>query len=98
VKQVGSGKATKMVEEAKVDTPAINALRGLLEDLAKETGGRVRIGRLKHEYPDGVPGETRQVIILPAVTDQIEIAVPAEVIEGEVVEPSDNGHSDPSTD
>ena len=73
-KQVGSGKKTRMIEEAKVDTPAISALRGIFEDLAKESGGRVRVDRHKHEFPDGVPNQ--QVFVLPEVRVRVSSEEP----------------------
>lgn len=95
-KQVGSGKNTRSVEEAKIDTPAIREFRGLLEDLAKETGGRVRIGKLSHEYPDGVP-QQNQIFILPAVDD--DEPEPVEMINVTPTTPllGDNGNPDGST-
>jgi hypothetical protein len=93
IKQVGSGKSTKQVEEAKIDTPAIQQFRGILEDLAKETGGRVRIGKIAHEYPDGTPTQN-QIFVLPTIQEQLEpepveiVTVPATPLIG------DNGNPD----
>ena len=88
VKQVGAGKATKMVTEAKVDTPAISALRGVFEDLAKESGGRVKISKRQHEFPDGIPAG-QVVFILPEPRDRSPVTpmLPlGDVVESEFVE------------
>jgi hypothetical protein len=66
VKQVGSGKNTRMVEENKMDVPAIQALRGLLDDLAKETGGRPKNVKHDHEISGEVTGKT--IFVLPEVS------------------------------
>jgi hypothetical protein len=91
VKQVGAGKQTKMVTEAKVDTPAISALRGIFEDLAKEVGGRVKISKRRHEFPDGVP-TGQMIFILPEprdrspVTPMLPLGDVGVIVESEFVE------------
>lgn len=69
VKQVGYGTATKMVEEEQTDVLTINALRGILADIATEVGGRTK--KVSHEFPDGVPGD-RSIFLLPPVAGAAE--------------------------
>lgn len=85
VKQVGAGKQTRMVEETKMDVGAIQALRGLLDDLAKETGGRPK--NVKHKHDVDVDGEIthKTIFVLPAV-DALpipEAEIDLNVIDGE---------------
>lgn len=40
VKQIGGGEFAERVDLVRFDTPLFDTLRGLLDDLAKETGGR----------------------------------------------------------
>jgi hypothetical protein len=85
VKQVGAGKNTRMVEESKMDVAAIQALRGLLDDLARETGGRPKNVKHAHELPDG-PMASQTIFVLPEVSS---LALPTpedEIIEGETRE------------
>jgi hypothetical protein len=42
VKQIGSGEFAERVDIERYNSPLINDIRGLLDDLAKETGGRVK--------------------------------------------------------
>jgi len=65
IKQVGAGKQTRMVEEHKMDVAAIQALRGLLDDLAKETGGRPKNVKHEHEVDGEVTHKT--IFVLPEV-------------------------------
>ncbi len=65
VKQVGAGKNTQMVEERQVDVNLISSLRGVLGDLAAETGGRAK--RVIAENQGGPLIENRTIFLLPAV-------------------------------
>jgi len=88
IKQVGSGKNTRMKEEKSVDTQAIQAFRGVLEDLAKETGGRPTVGKMKHEVEGEVTA--RNIFVLPDVAP-LPIPYTDEIIEGEFT--SGNGRN-----
>jgi hypothetical protein len=70
---------SKVAEEVRVDSIAIGALRGLLEDLARETGGRPR--NVKHRLPDGPLSKHSTIFVLPPVDGQGEIidVTPSEV-------------------
>lgn len=83
IKQVGAGKQTRMVEENKMDVAAIQALRGLLDDLAKETGGRPKNVKHEHEVEGEVTHKT--VFVLPEVAALPipEAEVDLSIIDGE---------------
>jgi len=48
VKSIGSGEFAERVDIERYNSPIIGDLRGLLDDLAKETGGRVKMQEVKH--------------------------------------------------
>lgn len=98
VKQVGAGKNTKMVEENKMDVAAIQALRGLLDDLAKETGGRPKNVKHEHEVDGEVTHKTIFVLPEVAALPIPEAEVDLNVIEGEARDvDSGNGRSETSS-
>lgn len=53
VKQIGSGDDAERVDLVRFNAPLIAQLRGVLEDLASETGGRQQ--RVEHSTKDGQP-------------------------------------------
>lgn len=61
----------RIAEEVQVDVLAINALRGILEDLARETGGRAK--NIRHRLPDGPISKNQTIFVLPPVEEQAEV-------------------------
>lgn len=53
VKQIGSGKFAQQVDIVRFNRAIFETIRGLLDDLAKETGGRKQVGVI--ETPDLAP-------------------------------------------
>lgn len=76
IKQVGSGKNVKMVEEVQTDALTITAIRGLLSDLAAETGARVKT--MKVRTPDGPLVDRRTIFILPSAGQGPQLPQPFE--------------------
>ena len=62
VKQIGSGEQAEKVEIERFNAAIISELRGVLDDLAKETGGRVQ----KQDISGSLP---LKLIVLPAKDD-----------------------------
>ena len=56
VKQIGKGDQMQVVEILRYNSSLISDLRGLLDDLAKETGGRKK--KVEHAGQDGGPIQT----------------------------------------
>lgn len=57
VKQIGSGKGAKVVDIVRYNSAIIKDMLAVLDDSAKETGGRVR--KSEHTGKDGGPIETK---------------------------------------
>lgn len=50
VKSVGSGDKVEIIDIERFNAPLIDQFRGVLDDIAKETGGRVRHAKITHEF------------------------------------------------
>lgn len=50
VKSVGSGKNVEIIDIERFNAPLIDQYRGVLNDIAAETGGRVRHAKITHEF------------------------------------------------
>jgi hypothetical protein len=53
VKQIGSGESAERVNIVRFNAPLFETIRGLLDDLAKETGGRRQ--KIEHTGQNGMP-------------------------------------------
>jgi hypothetical protein len=50
VKSVGSGDNVEIVDIERFNAPLVDQYRGVLDDIAKETGGRVRKAEITHQF------------------------------------------------
>lgn len=95
IKQVGSGKNTEMVEEKQVDVNLISSIRGVLADLASETGGRAK--RVISDNRGGPLVDNRTMFVLPAITElgsSVPIQLPANTEAVDVIDIPGYGDSD----
>jgi hypothetical protein len=64
-KSIGSGESAERVDIERFNAAEVEQLRGLLDDIAKEKGERVK--RLEHSGRDGAPIAIREIVIeMPA--------------------------------
>ncbi len=63
VKAVGSGPFTQIVDIERFNAPLLSELRGVLEDLAQETGGRVRKQEVTGKNGGPIASTTASVVI-----------------------------------
>lgn len=55
VKQIGGGEYAERVDIVRFNAALIGEFRGTLDDLAKETGGRVKKSDVRHSWRDKIP-------------------------------------------
>jgi hypothetical protein len=71
VKQIGSGADAVRVPILRFNASEVEQLRGLLEDIAKEVGGRAQ--KLEHSGPGGGPIPIHTIIVdMPGETEQVQ--------------------------
>ncbi len=63
VKQIGSGENAERVDLERFNGPILEQLRGVLDDIAKEVGGRKQ--KVEHSGPAGGPIEIIEVVPSP---------------------------------
>lgn len=72
VKQIGSGEFAQRVDIERFNAPLISEIRGLLDDLAKETGGRMR--RVEINWRDKLPPDRKPDEVLQQFAELLALA------------------------
>jgi hypothetical protein len=92
VKQIGGGQYAERVDIERFNAPLISEYRGILDDIARETGGRRSQSAVELTGPGGGPVQTVEVTpdrLSKARRDALEFE--KQLLEGTLTQPEDDG-------